>query len=182
MSQNVAMDLDDTHFAIDATADTKNEHNVLISVNDYNAAMPSKGDEYVTALQMGYYLPPPIYCSRAYCRSVIFVEQKCPKLVDIKRTNLKKYDSASISNFFAQLKDHAEEITALQVWLPRKRNAKARPVKLHRGWLFDLANTYAPTAWKQFLDFVTEAQKAAKKEYAKKMSVPRAGVEALRHA
>ena len=81
----------------------------MILVADYAAMMPSKGDEHVYALSMGFHMPPLMYCSRAYCRSVILGQQACPRTENIKRANLKKYEDASIHNFFVELVKELDE-------------------------------------------------------------------------
>lgn len=103
-------------------------------------------------------MPPRPYCSRAYCRAVLLKEQNCPLIEHAPSKYMKKFSDASISQFFKMLVGNLNEKEAVGKWLPRKRNAKAKPVKLNREWLFTVAATYAPDTWKKFEAFIVEEQ------------------------
>ena len=150
-----------------------------IPVYAYAGTMPSKGDEYAACRAQGYHMPPPMYCSRAYCRSVLLQEQPCPKDKDIKPVYMKKYEDASIHKFFQILDSDEAGKKRVSEYLPRRRNAKAKPVKLNREWIFNIGANFARDSWLKFKNAVAEEQEAKKKEHAKFILVSKEGANAL---
>ena len=152
-----------------------------VPVFAYAGTMPSKGDEYAACRKQGYHMPPPMYCSRAYCRSVLLKEQPCPKDEEIPPVYMKKYEDASIANFFTLLQDKPTEMDAVSRYLPRKRNERAKPVKLNREWIFNIGAAKAPETWEAFKKHVAAQQEKKKKEQARFIMVSQAGLNALIH-
>ena len=135
---------------INARVDGEAPQQIQLPAFLYNQLFPSGGDEYATCLQMGYEMPPKLYCSRGFCKAVLLGEQQCLKSVNVKRVYLKKYDSASISGLMELLNNNRADSDRIKPYLPRKRNNNAKPPKVHREWIFNLANTLCPDTFALF--------------------------------